>query len=140
MTLPDGFTARTRPMTDCIIWTGSVTSRGYGSFSIHSTSFLAHRMAWEDVHGPIPDGMTIDHLCRVRNCINVSHLEMVTRAENIRRARPLLVRGECWKGHPIRSEDDINTRPSGHRECRECYRMRLAKYAEKRRIEREASP
>ena len=92
---------------------------------------LAHRVAWEDARGPIPDGLTIDHLCRVRNCVNVEHLELVTIAENNRRkkiAGGLHVGGECIQGHAI-TELTAYRHPRGHIECRICR-------SEKRRLAR----
>jgi hypothetical protein len=70
----------------CWLWTGALQSRGYGSVGIgnHRTG-LAHRVAYEALVGPIGDGLTIDHLCRVKSCVNPAHLEPVTSAENIRR-------------------------------------------------------
>lgn len=67
----------------CLIWTGKTTTAGYGTFT--SAQKYVHRYAWERVNGPIPEGLTIDHLCRVRNCVNPDHLEVVTREENSRR-------------------------------------------------------
>lgn len=68
---------------ECWIWTGKTSVRGYGVF--RSTQQYAHRYAYESRVGPIPPGLTIDHLCRVTNCVNPTHLEPVTRAENTRR-------------------------------------------------------
>jgi hypothetical protein len=55
---------------------------------------LAHRVAYEALVGPIPDGMTIDHLCRNKRCLNPAHMELVTRGENTRRAHE--GRGRCY--------------------------------------------
>lgn len=112
--------------TDCLIWTGAVNSKGYPCYAVNGRSQLAHRLAWEAAHGPIPDGLEPDHTCRVRNCVNVDHLELVSTAENIRRQpRVLLVGGECRNGHPIRSAGDLYVRPSGSKECRECRRRQM---------------
>ena len=65
---------------------------------------LAHRVAYEAEHGPIPDDLVLDHLCRVRNCVRVDHLEPVTQAENNRRGRSasaLDIGDECQNGHLI---------------------------------------
>ena len=71
---------------DCILWTGAIQSAGYGHRWIgNGKTALVHRLAWEEVNGIIPDGMTIDHLCEVRNCINVEHMEIVSRGDNVRR-------------------------------------------------------
>ena len=123
MTLPDTFTAKT--MTSlCVVWVGSTNSRGYGLISIGGKVELAHRVAYEAAYGPIPDGMVIDHLCRVRNCVKPEHLEAVTQGENVRRGRAaaaLEPGGRCINGHWIESRDDLYYRPSGVApECRRC--------------------
>lgn len=77
----------------CWLWTASLNNFGYGNFSLHGKPTLAHRAAWEIYVAPIPAGLHIDHLCRVRHCVNPEHLEVVTRAENMRRS-PLVGRFE----------------------------------------------
>jgi hypothetical protein len=67
---------------DCWIWQGRRNACGYGTFG----RILAHRFAYERLVGPIPDGMELDHLCGYRDCVDPSHLEPVTHAENARRA------------------------------------------------------
>lgn len=72
---------------DCWLWTGA-PHLGYGRFSRgRSGATYAHRVAYELLVGPIPDGLTLDHLCWNTLCVNPDHLEPVTRAENTRRAR-----------------------------------------------------
>lgn len=70
----------------CWLWTGSLTYDGYALFRVGSERTGAHRWSWIFANGPIPDGMQLDHLCRVRNCVRPDHLEVVTPAENTRRA------------------------------------------------------
>jgi hypothetical protein len=108
------------------VWTGACNSKGYACVSIDGASRLAHRVVWEAANGPIPDGLTIDHLCRVRNCVNAAHLELVSGAENNRRrglAAALVIGGECAWGHRI-TQDNLYRHPRGHMECRECRRAR----------------
>lgn len=69
----------------CWTWTGNIAPIGYGRLSIHDELQYAHRFSWELFRGRIPDDLTIDHLCRVRACVNPDHLEPVTREENTRR-------------------------------------------------------
>ncbi len=77
----------------CLQWSASFNrSNGYGQFWVKGKRILAHRFAWELERGPIPKGLTIDHLCRNRGCVNVLHMELVSDVENRRR-------GE-HKGHP----------------------------------------
>lgn len=66
----------------CRLWTKSKNRDGYGSLGVDKKHYLAHRLAWELEHGEIPDDMYINHLCGNRACINVDHLELVTRSEN----------------------------------------------------------
>lgn len=89
---------------------------------------LAHRFAYEDIVGPILEGLTIDHLCRVRHCVNPAHLEPVTHLENVRRGNGglnQLAKTHCPKGHPYDEENTyrLPSRPSG-RYCRACRRER----------------
>ena len=84
--LPDTFWAKTVERSDgCLIWTGAVNSSGYGCYWFAGTSQLAHRVAHLAAKGPTPDGWHVDHLCRVKLCVNADHLEAVTPAENNRR-------------------------------------------------------
>ncbi len=69
----------------CWLWTSTITGNGYGHYSIKRVKVGAHRFAYELMVGPIPQGLTIDHLCRVKACVNPDHLEPVTQAENNRR-------------------------------------------------------
>lgn len=128
MTLPANFLDKTRIPTDCIVWTAAVNGKGYACIGVDGRSQLAHRVAWEAERGPIPEAMTLDHLCRVRNCVNVEHLEVVSIAENLaRRPRAITVGQACRNGHSILSDQDYYTRRNGVRECRECMRSAKAR-------------
>lgn len=71
---------------DCLIWQGRVNpSCGYGQRTVKGKVVYAHRHAWEQVHGPIPDEMTVDHLCEQKLCINVEHMELCSRGDNVKR-------------------------------------------------------
>ncbi|WP_228900115.1 HNH endonuclease signature motif containing protein [Streptomyces sp. DH1] len=78
----------------CTLWNASTFGGGYGQFKIRGRSVLAHRVAWTLRHGPIPEGMEIDHVwargCRSRRCVNTDHLEPVTTEENARRREAAL--------------------------------------------------
>lgn len=73
----------------CVEWTGSISPQGYGVTSVtvegKSRMIGAHRASWMLTKGPIPPGRVLDHLCRVRHCVNVEHLEPVMPAVNTRR-------------------------------------------------------
>jgi hypothetical protein len=80
------FMGRVEKTSDCWLWTGGKTKNGYGSFyPKKGPSKYAHRWLYALVRGPIPEGMQLDHLCRVRHCVNPDHLEPVTMQENLRR-------------------------------------------------------
>lgn len=102
----------------CWLWTGATTV-GYGRFRGSGV----HRMAYEELVGPIPDGLVMDHLCRVRHCVNPAHLEPVTLAENVRRGlsgRYQASKTHCPQGHEYSPENTYVTKV-GQRKCRTCY-------------------
>lgn len=72
-------------LTPCWIWQGALNDRGYALGGGNGLGRLAHRVIWEREHGLVPEGFELDHLCRVRCCVNPEHLEVVTHAENMRR-------------------------------------------------------
>lgn len=78
------FLARTEPLvwSSCIVWTGALNGGGYGRIWIGGRYVGAHRYAWEREHGPVPDGMFLDHRCYERSCVNVDHLRLATPQEN----------------------------------------------------------
>lgn len=79
----ESFAARTEWRGDCLIWTGWKYPNGYGVITASSgREQLVHRWAWEQVHGPIPEGGEIDHRCHNRACCNVKHLRPATSKQN----------------------------------------------------------
>lgn len=119
--------------TPCWIWQGG-SSHGYG-IMYAGAPHRAHRASYEHSVGPIPEGLTIDHLCRQTLCINPSHLEPVTAAENSRRmmaaigmeigARRVANRPNCKLGHPY-VEGSYRIRRGGGRICKQCEATRGA--------------
>lgn len=69
----------------CWVWMGCLDSKGYGQIMIHRKRLMAHRVGYEGMVGPIPDGLVLDHLCRNTSCVRPDHLEVVTFTENVRR-------------------------------------------------------
>lgn len=112
----------------CWIWIKIVRADGYGSFPFNGRCVLAHRWSYEHFVGPIPDGLTLDHLCRNRACVNPNHLEPVTlRINSLRGEAPPIQRwreDRCIRGHDL-AEAYVRT-DTGHRMCRACRRERWA--------------
>lgn len=121
------------PNTGCYLWLGAINSDGHGNFTRMSPrkhSVAAHRMAWELANGPIPPGLVIDHLCRVRPCVNPSHLRAVTSRENtlcgIGPAAMCAKRTHCPHGHPYDINNTYRHKANGRvaRRCRTCLAAR----------------
>jgi hypothetical protein len=74
-----------RDSLGCWLWTASTDPKGYAQFDFRTRNTRGHRFVYEALVGRIPEGLDLDHLCRVRRCVNPAHLEPVTRAENLRR-------------------------------------------------------
>lgn len=116
------FMAKVDQTGDCWLWTGAKTTNGYGAFDKR----VAHRWLYERVVGPVPEGLQLDHLCRVRHCVNPAHLEPVTQRENLYRGNTIpalnAAKTHCPTGHPY---DEANTyrTPAGYRQCRACARI-----------------
>jgi hypothetical protein len=107
--------------TGCWLWCGTLNEKGYG----HLGSEYVHRFAWAAVHGPIPSGMAIDHLCRVRCCCNPEHLEAVTPWENVlRTVNPFAEharQSHCWRGHALSTIRRPGARERLRRVCKTCH-------------------
>jgi hypothetical protein len=91
----------------------------------------AHRVVYEALVGPIPDGLELDHLCRVLRCVNPDHLEPVTHAENVARGVKGLRPRYCKAGHEFTPENTRlgrNTNGNVRRDCRTCHRQWQADY------------
>lgn len=115
----------------CWLWTASIGTDGYGQFMMPGKNLLrAHRFSYELAHGKVPDGLHLDHLCRVRRCVNPSHLEPVTHKENVLRGNGFAGintrKTHCVHGHPF-SEENTWLRQRAkcvERVCRTCIRER----------------
>lgn len=119
------FLAKVDKTDTCWLWTAWIERTGYGRFWLDGWNQIAHRVAYELYVGPIPEGLEIDHLCRVRRCVNPDHLEPVTTRENVRRMIPhrtsyQSLRDACPNGHPYDEDNTIVTATG--RQCLMCKR------------------
>ena len=114
-------------MDDCIEWQGSRDRQGYGKAWKNGANARAHRVAWEEANGPIPEGMCVLHHCDNPPCINPDHLFLGTRGDN---ARDMVKKGrhksqlrtECPQGHPL-VDGNIYVN-QGQRRCKTCHLAR----------------
>jgi len=115
------------PEAGCWIWLGSYSGSGYGAFSLtigpYKSLTEAHRASYWMFKGPIPKGMHIDHLCKVKQCVNPYHLDCVTPRENIMRScSPSAInvaKTHCIVGHPFSKENTYwHKNKRGCRICR----------------------
>ena len=120
----------TRTPNACWPWTGTTDGHGYGAIGVRSDDLTwrsrkAHRVVYELLVGPIPEGLQLDHLCRNRACVNPDHLEPVTNRENSLRgfgaAAMNARKATCPRGHVLAGRNLVQCRAkNGSRECRIC--------------------
>lgn len=132
LTLAERFWSKVerRGPDDCWLWTGKLKPNGYGRIRVNKPRRMeyAHRVAYELLVGPIPDGLEVDHVrdrgCQHRHCVNPAHLEAVTHRENNRRSdSPAAVaarKTHCVNGHLLAGANLYMW--SGNRYCRTCRR------------------
>lgn len=125
----DLFWAKVEKTDGCWLWTGMLAWNGYGLFYVAKRLKRAHRIAYAELAGPIPEGLSLDHLCRVRHCVNPAHLEPVPNRTNVLRGEGITAQNarktECIRGHALSPD---NTRWSnGTRKCRACDKLRSAR-------------
>lgn len=121
----------------CWIWNGGRTVKGYGMISIGGKGRLAHRAIYELLVGDIPEGLVLDHLCCVKECVNPDHLEPVTITENVLRGHRERggETGTCIYGHPLEPRKD-GLRVRNY--CKVCGALREAERRERVRDYQEA--
>lgn len=127
--------SKTKKTDTCWIFTGGLDSGGYGQIKVNGKDRRTHRVAYELLVGPIPEGLVIDHLCRVRNCVNPDHMEPIDQRSNVLRGtNPWAVHSRqthCANGHEFNAE---NTRYDRNgRVCRPCARRRNREYMQRKR-------
>ena len=113
-------------MTDCILTQNKVQSTGYTFVTYNKKTTGTHRVSWELLNGPVPEGLVVDHLCSNRACVAPDHLRVITQQENIMAGlHNIDNRSHCNQGHLF--EGNIMVRKDGKRECAECNRVRARK-------------
>lgn len=113
------FYAKVNKTPTCWLWTAS-NYRGYGQIWNGERLVAAHRLSYEWAVGPIPPGLTIDHICHVHGCVNPAHLRIMTMLENVMDGCVNAKKDHCPKGHPYNLENTIRYRT--FRYCRTCKR------------------
>jgi hypothetical protein len=124
------------PNSGCWLWTGALDSDGYGNFRVGSVKdgtrrvVSSYKWAYENYVGMVPEGLELDHLCRVRKCCNPEHLEPVTRSVNQLRGlngQPAL---ECKNGH-VFTDETTYRKTDGKRQCLICRKEKINKWYQK---------
>ena len=145
--MTEKFWARVDGAGDCWLWTGATDHDGYGAFALKGhRKAKAHRFAYEELVGPIPVGLVLDHLCRNKPCVNPSHLEPVTIRENLRRGYRFRDGWEQWRdgyckqGHRLDEENTLVHRTSRglRQQCRTCWAGYFRKYRAQKRAAKAA--
>jgi len=127
VSVDERFWSKVNKTETCWLWTAS-TVRGYGSFGANGVVVRAHRWSYERIVGPVQPGLQLDHLCRIRRCVNPAHLEPVAQATNVRRGnggKNWRDKTHCPSGHEYTQGNVRYYRNSRH--CRECGRLACAK-------------
>jgi hypothetical protein len=133
--LPSRFWAKVTVLeTGCWFWLGGL-ARGYGVVELVGRRWMAHRLAYTKLVGPIPNELECDHLCRQTTCVNPDHIELVTSRENALRGDTIVAKNAaktaCPQGHVFTPKNTYTAR--GKRECRRCRNAATAKSKAKHR-------
>jgi hypothetical protein len=130
------FWKKVKKHDQCWIWYGALNRQGYGNFALSGSrsapkTIAAHRFSYMLANGPIAESLHLDHLCRIRSCVNPSHLEAVSPGENLRRGdHPNMIAhkgGCCTRGHFLTPENTVTEKRSNGEiryRCKECAKQR----------------
>lgn len=120
----------------CVLWTGTIDHKGYGSCHIHGHTVMAHKLIYEALVKVVPDGHQLHHTCSNKNCVNPDHLELMTPADHAKTpGHPSQVNAaktHCSNGHEFTEENTYwrQDRP-GSRLCKECRKEGLSRWRQK---------
>jgi HNH endonuclease len=133
------FFAKVDKSDDCWVWTGARWSRGYGQLRGDGRRLLAHRVAWQLVNGPIPDGLQVCHRCDNPPCVRPDHLFLGSASINAldrdnKGRNGQAAKAYCPAGHEYSDANTYRNR-NGHRRCRACHRASVARHSAKVRRE-----
>lgn len=103
-----------------MLWSRYRNEHGYGQIRVGERAQYVHRVSFVIANGAIPEGMVVDHVCRTPACVAPGHLELVTQAENMRRAR----KTHCKRGHRLSGANAYIRPDNGIRQCRACAKLR----------------
>ena len=119
----------------CWDWQGYVDKTGYAGFLVNHKRLLVHRFSYEIFNGHIPNGITVDHICKNRKCVNPWHLDLTTRFENVQRGANKIAQNagklNCPQGHSYSGENLYVTK-KGFRQCKTCQKIRYRKNQSKK--------
>lgn len=131
--------------TPCMVRQSGICKGGYSQVRVNGILKMAHIVSWQNVNGPVPEGLQLDHLCRVRNCVNPDHLEPVTQKVNILRGDSFSARKSrqthCIHGHEFTAGNTYDDR--GGRKCRTCAKAssrRLVSQKRQRQLQDQPRP
>lgn len=115
----DKLLPKIKKTSTCWIWTSHLTGSGYAQYSDKGKNRVVHKMVYEMLVGKVPDGLELDHLCKVKKCVNPKHLEPVTHSENLIRSYKGRERTQCKRGHEYK-QGSYKIRMKNGRETRTC--------------------
>jgi hypothetical protein len=132
---------------ECWLWTASLDGKGYGQFwtGLFGSCSRAHRVSYVFARGPIPEGMSLHHLCEVKHCVNPDHLQVCTHQENMttgkwgvkqlpRCAAWQLAKTHCPQGHPLSGENALKL-TGNRKQCKICLRAAQKEHMRRKRAE-----
>ena len=133
----NGYLRKIRKHNGCWLWRGYKNKDGYGVLFAGGRSWKAHRFYYTKFASEIPKNLTIDHLCRVRHCVNPKHLERVSHQTNVSRGLNGIANNpNCKHGHPYSESNTyyVIQRGRQRRRCRICGLIATKKYIKKKRL------